>query len=337
MEALWFWLLAAMLTVYVVLDGFDLGAGIVHLVIAKTEDERKAVLASIGPFWDGNEVWLIAAGGTLFLAFPTLYAASFMGFYLPLTIVLWLLMFRGLSIELRNHAPSPMWLPLWDVCFTASSGLLAVFLGAALGNVIRGVPLDSQQEFFLPLWTDFSPGKEPGILDWYTIAVGATAFFALLMHGALWVAAKTGGALSERAGELARRVAMGVAVLTMVITAATFWLRPELWRRFPEAPWGFVLPAVAVAGLGMVLAGKWPFAGSSAYLVGMMSSAAFSLFPMVLPSSTDASLNLTIYNSAAGAYGQSVALWWWIPGILLTAGYFTMLFWRFRGKLDESR
>jgi cytochrome d ubiquinol oxidase subunit II len=336
MEPLWFCLLAAMLTVYVVLDGFDLGAGIVHLLIAKTEDERKAVLASIGPFWDGNEVWLIAAGGTLFLAFPTLYAASFMGFYLPLIIVLWLLMFRGLSIELRNHAPSPMWLPLWDVCFAASSALLAIFLGAALGNVVRGVPLDREQEFFLPLWTDFRPGREPGILDWYTIAIGATAFAALLMHGSLWVASKTVGSLSTRASALASRVAVAVAILTVAITAATFNLRPELWTRFPDTPWGFVFPLAAATGLLMVFAGRWPFAGSSAYLAGMMLSAAFSLFPVVLPSSTDPALNLTIYNSASGAYSQSVALWWWIPGILLTCGYFTMLFWRFRGKLAES-
>ncbi|BDC50241.1 cytochrome c oxidase assembly protein [Bryobacterales bacterium F-183] len=334
MEALWFWLLALMLTTYVVLDGFDLGAGIAHLLIAKTEDERKAVLESIGPFWDGNEVWLIAAGGTLFLAFPTLYAASFMGFYLPLIIVLWLLMFRGLSIELRNHAPSPMWLPLWDVCFAGSSALLAVFLGAALGNVVRGVPLDAQQEFFLPLWTDFQPGREPGILDWYTVTVGATAFCALWMHGLLWVERKTSGTLSERASAMARRVALGVAVLTVVVTAATFVVRPEMWQRFADAPWGLVFPVAAVAGLGTVMAGKRPFAGSATYLVGMMLSAAFSLFPVVLPSSTDPALHLTIYNTASGAYSQSIALWWWIPGIVLTTGYFTMLFRKFGSKVS---
>ena len=154
METLWFWLLALMLTVYVVLDGFDLGSGIVHLFVARTEQERQAVLASIGPLWDGNEVWLIAAGGTLFFAFPTLYASSFMGFYLPLIIVLWLLMFRGLSIELRNHVTAEVWKPLWDFAFAVSSGLLTIFLGTALGNVVRGVPLDAEHEFFLPLWTD---------------------------------------------------------------------------------------------------------------------------------------------------------------------------------------
>src|SRR5881409_270244 len=121
-----------MLTAYVVFDGFDLGAGIVHLFVARTGEERRAVLGSIGPVWDGNEVWLIAAGGTLYFAFPALYAASFSGFYLPLMIVLWLLMLRGIAIEFRSHVDSPAWTPVWDVVFSLSSLLLVVFYGAAL-------------------------------------------------------------------------------------------------------------------------------------------------------------------------------------------------------------
>src|ERR1022692_2639632 len=176
METTWYCLVAVMIAVYVVLDGFDMGAGIVHLFVARTEGERRAVLGAIGPVWDGNEVWLLAVGGTLYFAFPALYAASFSGFYLPLMIVLWLLILRGISIELRNHIDSLVWKPFWDVVFGGASTLLAIFFGAALGNVVRGVPLDDANEFFLPLWTNFGIGREVGILDWYTVLVAVAAF-----------------------------------------------------------------------------------------------------------------------------------------------------------------
>jgi cytochrome d ubiquinol oxidase subunit II len=146
----WFCLVAIMIAGYVVLDGFDLGAGIIHLFVARTEQERQQVLRSIGPVWDGNEVWLLAAGGTLYFAFPALYAAAFSGFYLALMMVLWLLILRGISIELRSHIESPIWKPFWDLVFGGSSALLALLYGAALGNVVRGVPLDGNGFFFLP-------------------------------------------------------------------------------------------------------------------------------------------------------------------------------------------
>src|SRR6266550_6214012 len=199
MEAIWFCLVAVMLAGYVVLDGYDIGAGIVHLLVARSDLERGQILKSIGPFWDGNEVWLIAAGGTLYFAFPALYAASFSGFYLPLMIVLWLLMLRGIAIEFRSHVDSPAWTPVWDVVFSLSSLLLVVFYGAALGNVVRGVPLTAEGWFFAPLWTDLRVGPEAGILDWNTVTVGLTALAALVMHGALWVQLKTEGALQARA------------------------------------------------------------------------------------------------------------------------------------------
>src|SRR5256714_9995946 len=139
----WFWLVAVMITAYVVLDGFDLGAGVLHLLIAKTDQERRTVIRTIGPVWDGNEVWLLAGGGTLYFAFPQLYASSFSGFYLPLMIVLWLLILRGIGIEFRAHVRNPVWQNFFDVVFSGSSILLAVFFGVALGNVVRGVPLDA--------------------------------------------------------------------------------------------------------------------------------------------------------------------------------------------------
>ena len=157
----WFWLVAIMITGYVVLDGFDLGVGALHLVIAKTDQERRTVIRTVGPVWDGNEVWLLAGGGTLYFAFPLLYASGFSGFYLPLMIVLWLLILRGIGIELRMHLNSPVWRGLFDGCFAFSSMLLMIFFGAALGNVIRGVPLQKDQYFFLPLWTNWRVGPRP--------------------------------------------------------------------------------------------------------------------------------------------------------------------------------
>src|SRR5580658_675211 len=179
MGFLWFWLVAVMIVGYVVLDGFDLGVGVLHMFLVCTEAERKAALASIGPVWDGNEVWLLAGGGTLYFAFPLLYASSFSGFYLPLMIVLWLLILRGVSIELRMHMGSPVWRTFFDGLFFVASALLAIFFGAALANVIRGVPIGDDNYFFLPLWTNWRVGPHPGILDWYTVIGGVVALVAL--------------------------------------------------------------------------------------------------------------------------------------------------------------
>jgi len=186
MPTLWFVLVALMLAVYVVLDGFDIGAGIVYLLVGRTGRERRIVLRSIGPVWDGNEVWLLAAGGTLYFAFPLLYASSFSGFYLPLMMVLWLLMLRAIGIEFRTHLDDPVWQSFLDVTFSAASVLLAIFFGAALGNVVRGVPLGSDGYFFEPLFTNWRVGPAPGILDWYTVLTGVVALATLTMHGSTW-------------------------------------------------------------------------------------------------------------------------------------------------------
>jgi cytochrome d ubiquinol oxidase subunit II len=343
METLWLCLITAMLITYVVLDGFDLGAGIVHLYVARSEDERRLVLRSIGPVWDGNEVWLIAAAGTLFLAFPALYAASFSGFYLPLMIVLWLLILRGIALEFRSHVDSAAWRPLWDVVFSISSALLAVFLGAALGCVVRGVPLDRSGFFFEPLWTDFRLGSETGIMDWYTSLVGILALLALTQHGANWVALKTEAGLRDRARHVAARIWWGVAALTIVVTIATFTIQPHVPRRLGDQAWGYLFPAIALGGL---LATRWlgsrgadfsAFLASSGYLTGMLASVAFGLYPYVLPSSIDPSLSLTVHNSAAPAYGLRVGLAWWVPGMLLVTAYTAFVYRRFRGKVTLER
>ena len=286
----------------------DLGAGAIHLIAGRTLDERKLIIRSIGPVWDGNEVWLLAAGGTMFFAFPTLYASSFSGFYLPLMIVLWLLILRGIAIEFRNHIDSPAWTPLWHVVFSGASLLLIVVYGAALGNIVRGVPLDAEGRFFEPLWNDLRVGANAGVLDWYTITVGVAALAVLILHGSLWIYLKTEGALQLRARAIAHYAWIAVGLLTALITALTLWIQPQVRGNLAQHWWGWVFPALAVAGwigarrfLREETATR-AFLSSCAYLIGMLASVAFGIFPYVLPAITDPAHGLTVYNSAAARH-----------------------------------
>ena len=338
----WFSLVAIMITGYVVLDGFDLGAGILHLFIARTDEERQIVIRTIGPVWDGNEVWLLAGGGTLYFAFPLLYASGFSGFYLPLMIVLWLLIFRGIGVELRMHLDSPVWRGLFDGSFALSSLLLAIFYGAALGNVLRGVPLGKDEYFFLPLWTNWRVGPQPGILDWYTALSGVAALCALGLHGAYYVAMKTSGDINSRAKALARRLWPVVVALTGASLAATLYIRPDLLNNYRRWP---VLDAIPVLVAGCLFE-MWrenargkeraAFLSSCAYLVFMLVGAAAAVYPNLLTSTTDPALNVTVYNAHTGHYALSVGLIWWILGMAIAVGYFVFVYRMFRGKVTSA-
>jgi cytochrome d ubiquinol oxidase subunit II len=341
METLWFVLVCFMLGMYVLLDGFDLGAGAIHPLVARVDAERRIVLHAIGPIWDGNEVWLIAAGGTLFFTFPRLYAASFSGFYLPLMVVLWLLMLRGLAVELRSRG-NPIWAGLWDALFCLSSGGLAIFFGAAIANVVRGVPLNAQGYFFEPLWTDFDPrSATPGILDWYTLLIGLLGLAALVLHGASFLAARCVGAIRERAGTVAARAWLATVILTVLGTVATFSIRPALLESFATRAWGAILPLAAVAGLVGVRVMEvrrqdvGMLAASGLYLVGMLASSAFAVYPNVLPA-TDPANSLTVNNAAAPLYGLTVGLMWWCIGMVLAGVYFVLIYRMFWGRIESA-
>ena len=341
MGTVWFCLVAVMVAMYVLLDGFDLGAGAVHFLVAKTNEERRQVIASIGPVWDGNEVWLLAAGGVLYFAFPMLYASGFSGFYLPLMMVLWFLILRGTSVEFRNHIQSPVWIQFWDFLFSFASLLLAIFFGAALGNVVRGVPLDESGYFFEPLWTNFQLGDKTGILDWYTILVAVAALLVLMMHGALWVQLKTESAVRERSARVASWTWWGVLITTVLLTAVTFRIQPQVLANFKTWPAGLILPAIAVAGLAGVQfelrRGKElnAFLASCGYLLGMLTSVVFGVYPMVLPA-RNATYSLTIANAKAGAYGLKIGLIWWVIGIALATVYFVYVYRTFAGKVAAN-
>jgi cytochrome d ubiquinol oxidase subunit II len=340
METLWFTIVAVMVAAYVVLDGFDLGAGAIYLGAGKTSEDRRKILRAIGPVWDGNEVWLLAAGGTLYFAFPLLYASSFSGFYLPLMMVLWLLMLRGIGIELRAHMENPVWVGFFDLIFCVSSVLLAIFFGAALGNVVRGVPLGADGYFFEPLWTNFRVGTNTGILDWYTVLTGVVALVTLTAHGSLYIAVKTEGELNLRTRGIALWAWPVQVLLTIVGLVATCYVQPTVLDNYKHHAIGFLIPVVVFGSLGMMIYAirkgrdKLAFVGSALYIVGMLVGAAFALYPVVLPASTDpAHRSLTIYNSAAGRHGLTVGFTWWCLGMILALGYFTLLFRMFRGKV----
>jgi len=339
METVWFILVAGMVIAYVALDGFDLGAGAIHLLAAKNQTERAQIIRAIGPVWDGNEVWLLAAGGAIFFAFPRLYASSFSGFYLPLMIVLWLLMLRGVGVELRSHVDDALWQSLFDFVFSAASALLAVFFGAAIGNVVRGVPLGADGYFFAPLWTDFTAGPDAGILDWYTLLTGALALAALIVHGAHYIALKTTGEVEGRARLTAARGWRALVLLTVVSLPATFYVRPALMNNFYARPWGWIIPVAAVAALAAMphfhhrKSDLAAFLCSTVYLIGTIGGAAFALYPVVLPSSGDPAYSLTIHNAKAGAYSLNVGLVWWLLGMTLAVAYFIMVYRLFRGKV----
>jgi cytochrome d ubiquinol oxidase subunit II len=342
MGFVWFWLVAVMIVGYVVLDGFDLGVGVLHLFLARTEAERRASLRSIGPVWDGNEVWLLAGGGTLYFAFPLLYASAFSGFYLPLMIVLWLLVLRGVSLELRNHIDVGVWRALLDGVFGLSSALLAIFYGAALANVLRGVPLQADGYFFLPLWTNWQPGPAPGILDWYTVIGGLVALVALTLHGALWLTMKVSGELELRARRVVTPLWMVLIVLTAISLLATIHVRPASLNNYSTYPFTYIVPAGVIASLvGIFFWNKSQqpvkaFLASSLYLFFMLAGACWGVYPTLLPATTGSALDITLNRAISGPHTLSVGLVWWTFGMALAVGYTVFVYSRFKGKADAG-
>ncbi len=339
MAATWYFLLAAMLTAYVVLDGFDLGAGSLHLFVAKTEAERRTVLAAIGPVWDGNEVWLVASGGILVFAFPRMYAAALSGFYLPVMILLWVVILRGVAIEVRSRVEHALWGAFWDAVFAGASTLIAFVLGVSLGNVVRGVPLDESGYFAGSLFHNFRPGPHPGALDWYTFLFGVLAVACVSVHAATYLVWKTEGALRERARERIGRAWAAVATLLAFVTGATAFVSPHHFVHFAERPWVWPFPVLSVASAAMSLRAsvrereRAAFLFSAAFLVSTLLAAALVLFPTLLSSTLDHAFDLDVYNASSGARGLALGLVWWVPALLLATGYFAILFRSIRGKV----
>lgn len=352
MELFWYIILMFMLAMYIILDGYDFGAGIIHLFLGKTEKDKKAITNAIGPFWDANEVWIIASGGVLFFAFPTLYASSFSGFYLPLIMILWLLIFRAIGLEMRGQVHNPIWEKIWDKAFGLASLLLALFFGIALGNVVRGVNLGMVNEgvsmhephyFFLPLWNPtFDPRAEhQGIIDWFTILLGIIAVVVLTMHGANWIIFKTNSSLNDRLKKLVFRLNFVLAALIVISLTTWHIIDPYPFWNFIAQPWLWIFPAIMLTGLvGLFRVRTFKkditgFLFSSLFLLGGLASTAASIFPELLPSTNKVNPSLTIYNAAADEYGLGVGVIWFVIAAILVVAYFVIQHKVFKGKMDD--
>jgi cytochrome d ubiquinol oxidase subunit II len=340
MPTIWYALLASMLTVYAVLDGFDFGAGLVHLFVARTDEERRAVLGAIGPVWDGNEVWLIASGGVFVFSFPRAYAAAFSGLYLPLMMVLWLLVFRGLSIEFRSKLEHPLWRAGFDTMFAFSSGVMTLVLGIALGNVLRGVPLDETGYFQLDLFTNFHPmGPLFGAIDAFTALVGIFASVTLAAHGATFLVWKTTGDVRTRSKSAATRLWLVALVLVVAVTAATAATQPEHFAHLARRPWLWPLPlAAAISAVTCLRALRHDqegraFTASSLFIGSLLVATAGALYPQILRSTLDPRFSLDVENASSPRATLAIGLAVWIPAITLAVGYFAYLYGTFRGKV----
>jgi cytochrome d ubiquinol oxidase subunit II len=336
---LWFAIVAVMMTAYVVLDGFDMGAGALHRYVARTDRERRQVLAAIGPFWDGNEVWLLATGGALFVAFPPVLASGLSGFYFAIFLVLWALILRGISIEFRSHVEHPLWRAAWDFIFCVGSLLLPVLFGAALGNLLRGLPIDQEGHFSLALFTDFSAKPPVGILDWYTVLAGVVSLLAISGHGATFLAWKTDGEVQARSRRAAMWLYAGVALLWPLATILTWWVNADLFAALPGRPLAWLCVLVAFTGLVSIGLGVRrgqdlrAFLGSCAFLAGVLAATATCLFPVMLRAIDDGTRSLTAYNASVPVTSLRIAFAWWIVGFPLAVLYFVTLFRIHRGKV----
>jgi cytochrome d ubiquinol oxidase subunit II len=329
----WFVVLAFTLAVYAVLDGFDLGLGAIHLWLARTREERTRLIDSIGPVWNGNEVWLIAAAGSMIVAFPNLYAASFSGFYLALMLVVWLLLLRGLGIEFRHQMPHPMWEDAWDVLFSLASLLLALLLGIALANVLRGVPFDAGGEFV---------GSFTVLLNLFSILGGGLSVATLALHGACWAALKMEGPLQLRARRFAAVLWIPSIALLAAMVGASFVVRPDFTRNFSLHPALLVWPVAAIVALMLNRRAiarhedRRAFIASSAYIAAVIGSVAAGLYPMLLPASAGSpNPGLDIYNAAAPYGSLRAGLIVYLIGLAIVSVYLVAVYRIWKGKTGQ--
>ncbi|HET9326594.1 MAG TPA: cytochrome d ubiquinol oxidase subunit II [Candidatus Eisenbacteria bacterium] len=342
MVELWFAIIALMLTLYVVLDGYDFGAGILHLFVARTDAERRQVLNAIGPYWDGNEVWLIATGTTLFAVFPRVLASGLSGFYFAIFLLLWCLILRGAAIEFRSHVEEPLWRNLWDAVWCGASALLALFFGAALGNLIRGLPLDSRGWFGLALFTDWSARPPVGILDWYTVSAGVFAVGHLALHGANYLALRTDGEVQARSRRIAGPLFIAVAVAWPLVTVATVAVFPELLPAFLARPFAWLGFLLALGGAIAVMVGQRrakdlvAFIGSTSWIAGLLVATAACLFPIMLRAVPDAAHSITAHAAANDESGLRIGLTWWLIGFPLAIAYHVIVLRIHRGKVRAT-
>jgi cytochrome d ubiquinol oxidase subunit II len=340
MIAAWYSIVTLMLVIYVVLDGRNFGAGMLHWFVAKTGQERRQVIAAIGPLWSWHEVWLVGFGGTLLAVFPKLLASAFAGYYLALFLILWCLILRGVSIEVGGHINDSMWQGFWDFVFVVANTLLAVLFGAAAGNMARGVPLSSDGTFSMAFFTDFTPYGDVGLLDWYTLSIAVFATAVLAAHGATYLTLKTEGAVHDRSARYARRLWQTVPPLLLIISVESAAVRPDLLGHATQNPiWWLGLLVICAATIVLVagLANHHEmlaFLGSNLVLAGLLFTGAAAIFPVALRSTLASENSLTAHEVAAAPKSLAYAAMWWPIAFALAAAYFIFVSRRYAGKVS---
>jgi cytochrome bd ubiquinol oxidase subunit II len=343
MIATWYALVSLMLIVYVVLDGRNFGAGMLHWLVARTPEERRQVVAAIGPLWSWHEVWLVAFGGTLVAVFPRLMASAFAGYYLALFLILWCLILRGISIEVGGHIDDHLWQGFWDFVFVFSNFLLGILFGAAAGNVGRGVPLDAEGNFSMPFFTNFSVRGYVGLLDWYTVSVAVFAVVILAAHGATYLMLKTEGPVHDRSVVWAKYLWAAAAPLFLAIAVESWVVRPNVPKHAISNPFCRLGLLIVIGSIIALISGLSTgretrvFVGSNALLVGLLVTGAAAIFPVMLYSTIAPENSLSAYAVASSQRALLLAGIWWPLSFALATTYFVFISRRYAGKVGVKR
>ncbi len=332
LNIIWFILITVLFVGFFFLEGFDYGVGILHPFVAKNDMERRVVMNSIGPFWDGNEVWMITAGGALFASFPEWYATLFSGFYLALVLILFALILRGISFEFRSKVENPSWRKLWDGTFFVGSLFAALLWGVAVGNLLRGVPIGPDKYYhggLLPL------------LNPYALATGLAIFFLFVLHGANYLVLKTEGPVAERAGKYARTLWIIALVLTVIFVVWSFFatdifVAPGAWLVYLSA----LIAAVALIMAGVfIYKNKFgaAFVSTSLTIVFAVVMTFAGLYPRVMISTIDPKYSLTIYNASASQYTLKAMLIVAVVLVPIVLAYQIWTYYIFREKISPDK
>jgi cytochrome bd ubiquinol oxidase subunit II len=329
LNTIWFFLIGVLLAGYAILDGFDLGVGALHLLV-KGDTERRLMLNSIGPVWDGNEVWLVTGGGALFAAFPHVYATVFSGFYSAFMLLLFMLIFRAVAIEFRSKRPMLWWRNFWDTAFSVSSILIALLMGIALGNIITGIPLGPDKEFTGSFW---------GLINPYTLLIGITTVALFMMHGAIYGVMKTEGELQKKLRSWVNNTIIFFVICYITTTMATLIYFPHMVEHFKNAPVLFIvalLNMLAIANIPREIHhGKdfLAFLSSCASIAALLLIFALGLFPTIVYSNPNPEYSLTIYNASSSQKTLNIMLIIAIIGVPFVLAYTISIYWIFRGKV----
>jgi cytochrome d ubiquinol oxidase subunit II len=338
--AIWYAVVSFMLIGYIVLDGRNFGAGMLQWFVARTPEERRQVIAAIGPLWTWHEVWLLGFGGTLIAIFPRLMATAFAGYYLALFLILWCLILRGISLEVGGHINDRLWQTYWDFIFVCSNFLLAILFGAAAGNVARGVPLNADGNFSMAFFTDFNVRGHVGLLDWYTVSIAILAVVMLAAHGATYLTLKTEGPVHDRSEKFGKYLWIATVPLLFLILVESRIVRPDLPGHAWSNPFwwlGLIITVVSIICLASGLIGRRErraFLASNFLIVGLLATGAAAIFPVMLHSTLAPENSLTAYAVASSSTTLLRASFWWPIGFALAVFYFVFISRRYAGKVS---